>query len=101
VIIFAGSGCTGAIDKLVGILGLRVPSNLDDSYHLSGAIAATQRPVVFMGPFEHHSNEWPWRESVADLVVIPQDSDAVTMAEARLSWLLTERWPASCPTSTP
>src|ERR1035437_9559665 len=41
VVIFAGSGCTGAIDKLVGILGLRIPSNLDDNFHLSGAIAAT------------------------------------------------------------
>jgi len=30
---------------------------------------------VFIGPFEHHSNELPWRESVADVVVIPQDVD--------------------------
>ncbi len=75
VVIFAGSGCTGAIDKLVGILGLRIPSSLDDTYHLSSAIAADQRPVVFIGPFEHHSNELPWRETVADVVVIPQDGD--------------------------
>lgn len=75
VIIFAGSGCTGAIDKLVGILGIRLPSSLDDRYHLSDTIAAEERPVVFIGPFEHHSNELPWRESVADVVVIPQDSD--------------------------
>ena len=26
VVIFAGSGCTGAIDKLIGILGLRIPA---------------------------------------------------------------------------
>ena len=75
VVIFAGSGCTGAIDKLVGILGLRIPSSMDDRYHLSDTIAAEQRPVVFLGPFEHHSNELPWRESVADVVVIPQDGD--------------------------
>ena len=75
VVIFAGSGCTGAIDKLVGILGLRVPSSLDDRYHLSSAVADDQRPVVFIGPFEHHSNELPWRESIADVVVIPQDPD--------------------------
>jgi len=74
-VIFAGSGCTGAIDKLVGILGLRIPSNLDDTYHLSDSIAASLRPVVFTGPFEHHSNELPWRESIADVVVIPQDAD--------------------------
>jgi selenocysteine lyase/cysteine desulfurase len=75
VVIFAGSGCTGVIDKLVGILGLRIPSNLDDTYHLGDTISAQQRPVVFIGPFEHHSNELPWRESVADVVVIPQDGD--------------------------
>ena len=75
VVIFAGSGCTAAIDKLVGILGLRIPSSLDDTYHLSETIAADQRPVVFIGPFEHHSNELPWRESVADVVLIPQDAD--------------------------
>src|SRR6476661_3882384 len=38
VVIFAGSGCTGAIDKLIGILGLRLPSALEDAYHLSDAI---------------------------------------------------------------
>src|SRR5665648_439043 len=53
VVIFTGSGCTGAIDKLVGVLGLRIPSSLDDTYHLSDSIAAEQRPVVFIGPFEH------------------------------------------------
>ncbi len=75
VVIFAGSGCTGAIDKLVGILGLRIPSALEDAHHLSRHIPAAARPVVFIGPYEHHSNELPWRESIADVVVIPQDLD--------------------------
>ena len=75
LVIFAGSGCTGAIDKLIGILGLRIPADLDDRYHLSEVIPAEERPVVFIGPFEHHSNELPWRESIADVVVIPQDTD--------------------------
>jgi selenocysteine lyase/cysteine desulfurase len=74
-VIFAGSGSTGAIDKLVGILGLRIPSELEDRYRLLRHIPADQRPVVFIGPFEHHSNELPWRESIADVVVCPQDSD--------------------------
>jgi selenocysteine lyase/cysteine desulfurase len=30
---------------------------------------------VFVGPFEHHSNELPWRESIADVVTIPEDVD--------------------------
>jgi selenocysteine lyase/cysteine desulfurase len=75
VVIFAGSGCTGAIDKLVGIMGLRVPSNLEDRYAVSQAVPAAERPVIFIGPYEHHSNELMWRECIADLVVIPQDLD--------------------------
>jgi selenocysteine lyase/cysteine desulfurase len=74
-VIFAGSGSTSAIAKLVGILGLRIPSALEDRYRLSSAIPKDERPVVFIGPFEHHSNELPWRESIADVVVIPEDSD--------------------------
>jgi selenocysteine lyase/cysteine desulfurase len=50
-VIFCGSGATGAIDKLV--------RNLD-----------LERAVVFIGPYEHHSNELPWRESPAEVVTI-------------------------------
>jgi selenocysteine lyase/cysteine desulfurase len=75
LVIFTGSGATAAIDKVVRILGLRVPSQLEDRYSLSDAIPAAERPVVFVGPFEHHSNEIPWRESIADVVQIPADAD--------------------------
>ncbi len=75
VVIFAGSGTTGAISKLIGVLGLRIPSALEDRHSLLQHIPEHERPVVFTGPFEHHSNEIPWRESIADVVVIPQDAD--------------------------
>ncbi len=75
VVLFAGSGCTGAIAKLIGVLGLRVPSVLDDAHALTEHIPPAQRPVVFIGPYEHHSNELPWRESIADVVTIRQDVD--------------------------
>ncbi len=75
VVLFAGSGCTGAIDKLIGVLGLRIPAALEDAYRLSAQVPTNKRPVVFIGPFEHHSNELPWRESIADVVVIGQDAD--------------------------
>ncbi|NUR28557.1 MAG: aminotransferase class V-fold PLP-dependent enzyme [Catenulispora sp.] len=75
VVIFAGSGTTGAIDKMIGILGIRLPAGLDDRYSLREHIPPAERPVVFIGPFEHHSNELPWRESIADVVVIPEDHD--------------------------
>ncbi len=73
LVIFCGSGATGAIDKLIGILNLRIPADLDDRYRLSDRIPPAERPVVFIGPYEHHSNELPWRESIADLVVIDED----------------------------
>ncbi len=74
-VVFAGSGTTGAIAKLIGVLGLRIPSVLEDRHSLLEHIPAAERPVVFIGPYEHHSNEIPWRESIADVVVIPQDAD--------------------------
>ena len=74
-VIFCGSGATGAIDKLIGVLGLRIPAELDDQYHLTDQIPPPERPVVFIGPYEHHSNELPWRESIADVIVIGQDTN--------------------------
>ncbi|MBO0847165.1 MAG: aminotransferase class V-fold PLP-dependent enzyme [Nocardioides sp.] len=75
VVIFAGSGCTGAIAKLIGVLGLRIPSVLDDQHDLTAHIPPAERPVVFLGPYEHHSNEIPWRETIADVVMIHEDPD--------------------------
>jgi selenocysteine lyase/cysteine desulfurase len=74
-VIFSGAGSTGAVDKLVGILGIRVPSAFEDRYEVSAMVSPEQRPVVFVGPFEHHSNELPWRESIADVVEIHEDAD--------------------------
>jgi selenocysteine lyase/cysteine desulfurase len=75
VVIFAGSGSTGAIDKLIGILNLRIPFDLDAKWHLSSHIPLEERPVVFIGPYEHHSNDLPWRESICDVVTIHEDVD--------------------------
>lgn len=74
-VIFAGSGATGAIDRLIGIMGLRLPEGLDEKFRLSAQIPVDQRPVIFVGPFEHHSNELGWRESIADVVEIEEDAD--------------------------
>ena len=77
LVIFTGSGTTGAVDKLVRILELRQ----------SVSPPPEQRPVVFVGPYEHHSNELPWRESVADVVQIPEDLDGhvdLTVLEQKL-----------------
>src|SRR3954454_3426696 len=58
-VIFCGSGATGAIDKLLRVIDL----------------GGRERPVVFIGPYEHHSNELPWRESAADVVTVDGDRD--------------------------
>jgi selenocysteine lyase/cysteine desulfurase len=74
-VIFCGSGSTAAVDKLVGVLNLRIPADLDRRYGMARLIPPGERPVVFIGPYEHHSNELPWRESVADVVTIREDPD--------------------------
>jgi selenocysteine lyase/cysteine desulfurase len=64
-VIFCGSGSTAAVAKLIDILGLRV----------SRPAAASERPVVLVGPYEHHSNELPWRECAVTLVAIGEDAN--------------------------
>ena len=59
-VIFTGSGATAGINRLVGLLGV------------SAASEAAKRPVVFIGPYEHHSNILPWRESGAEVIEIPE-----------------------------
>jgi selenocysteine lyase/cysteine desulfurase len=68
-IVFCGSGSTAAIKRLQEILGLAVPGQL--RARLLEVTPVEERPVVFVGPYEHHSNEVSWRESLADVVEIP------------------------------
>lgn len=82
VVIFCGSGATGAINKLIDVLNIRLPADLSDRWGLDARIPADQRPVVFIGPYEHHSNELPWRETLADVVTIDEDADGhISLAE--------------------
>ncbi len=81
-VLFCGSGSTGAIDRMVGVLGIRLPCQLEDEYQLSSHVPEDQRPVVFIGPYEHHSNELPWRETLATVVTIDEDEDGhIDMAQ--------------------
>ncbi len=88
-VLFCGSGTTAAIDRLIGVLNLRLPADLDAHHDLSRHIPADQRPVVFIGPFEHHSNEVSWRETIADVVVIPEDADGLIDLDALEAQLAT------------
>ncbi|GMF28495.1 unnamed protein product [Phytophthora lilii] len=63
-VLFTGQGSTSAVNKLVQALGLQQLAAHSDA----------ARPVVFVGPFEHHSNLLPWRESAAEIVTVPEDA---------------------------
>jgi selenocysteine lyase/cysteine desulfurase len=75
VVLFVGSGATAALNKLVGVIGLRISEPLERAFQLSRGIPAAQRPVVLVGPYEHHSNELPWIESVAEVVEVGLAAD--------------------------
>ncbi|UUV05440.1 aminotransferase class V-fold PLP-dependent enzyme [Ruegeria sp. YS9] len=55
-VIFTGSGATAGLNRLVSLLG----------------VAEADQPIVLIGPYEHHSNILPWRESKARVVEIPE-----------------------------
>jgi selenocysteine lyase/cysteine desulfurase len=75
-IIACGTGATGAIDKLQQIIGVTLAPatrrNLGDLLDAE-AVNSTQ-PVVFIGPYEHHSNELSWRQSIATTVQVRLDA---------------------------
>jgi len=62
-VVFTGSGATAAVNRLVKLLGVE------------DAVRAGVKPVVFIGPYEHHSNILPWRETGAEIVIIPEAAD--------------------------
>ncbi len=82
-IIACGTGATAAIDKLQQMLGVAIPPAtrarlLDVATETFGPeggarfrdAVGTRQPVVFVGPYEHHSNEVTWREGLATVVEV-------------------------------
>ncbi|MEI2297107.1 aminotransferase class V-fold PLP-dependent enzyme [Ensifer sp. MJa1] len=59
-VIFTGSGATSGINRLVNLFGI------------TEAVAAGKNVRVIIGPYEHHSNILPWRESGAEIVEIAE-----------------------------
>ena len=89
-IIEDGTGTTGAVHRLQQILGLYIPPAGKDMYRklcehwfAGEELAAFERhmlenrPVVFVGPYEHHSNEVSWRECFAEVVEIELDREGL------------------------
>jgi len=86
-IVACGTGATGAIDKLQQIVGVALPpatrknlgkvlERLDADIDSESFRAALDRyqPVVFIGPYEHHSNELSWRQSLVTTVEVRLDA---------------------------
>jgi len=73
IIVFTGAGATGAINKLIGCLGIRIPEQLAERYLWAAQIPSEERPLVILSRMEHHSNDLPWRESIADIEYIGYD----------------------------
>lgn len=67
VLLFEGTGMTGAICKLQRLLSLSV----HERYKQGLQIEEQKRPVVFISHMEHHSNQTTWEETLADVVVVP------------------------------
>lgn len=59
-VIFTGSGATAGLNRLVSLLGV------------TDTLAAGGQVRVIMGPYEHHSNILPWRESGAQVIEIAE-----------------------------
>jgi selenocysteine lyase/cysteine desulfurase len=87
-IISVGSGATGAIDKLQQLIGVALPpatrrnlsAMLRDSLGAEADAGFSKyleqhQPVVFVGPYEHHSNEISWRVNLATVVEVNLDKN--------------------------
>ncbi len=61
VVLFAGSGSTGALALLLRVL------------NLPQRAARGEKIVVLVGPHEHHSNLLPWREAPVELITVAED----------------------------
>ncbi|XP_042493082.1 uncharacterized protein LOC122072747 [Macadamia integrifolia] len=74
-LIFCGSGTTAAIKRLQEVMGIAVPSNMRDK--ILKSLKTEERWVVFVGPYEHHSNLLSWRNSLAEVIEIGLDDDGL------------------------
>ncbi len=83
LIISAGTGMTGVVNKFQRILGLKAPQGLRRFLDLAEA----ERPVVFITHMEHHSNQTSWYETIADVVVVPPDDQGMVDLSALESLL--------------
>ena len=71
VLLPCGSGATSAIKKFQELIGLYIPPQTKKKFNID--ISNLEKPLVIVGPFEHHSNEISYREALCDIIRIPLD----------------------------
>ncbi|MCK5882261.1 MAG: aminotransferase class V-fold PLP-dependent enzyme [Bacteriovoracaceae bacterium] len=81
-LIFTGSGATGAVTKLQQILGVFLPQVTGLNLKSFMECKKITPPVVFVGPYEHHSNEIMWRQGLCEVVEIPLNDKGVLCLES-------------------
>ncbi|XP_047318553.1 probable cysteine desulfurase [Impatiens glandulifera] len=74
-LIFCGSGTTAAIKRLQEVMAIAIPSPWREM--VIKAMNPQERWVVFVGPYEHHSNLLSWRQSLAEVIEIGLDKDGL------------------------
>jgi selenocysteine lyase/cysteine desulfurase len=72
-LLFCGSGATAAAKRLQEAIGVACPPAL--RARAASQLRAEERWVVFVGPYEHHSNLLSWRQSLADVVQVGAGAD--------------------------
>ncbi|KAJ7534437.1 hypothetical protein O6H91_13G094600 [Diphasiastrum complanatum] len=72
---FCGSGCTAALKRLQEVMGISVPSMLREK--ILQLLQPRERWLVFVGPYEHHSNLLSWQNSLAEVIEIPADGEGL------------------------
>ncbi len=73
VLVFAGSGMTGVVNKLQRILGFKYPENFNEFLKNDIQFDEDKLPVVFVSHMEHHSNQTSWLETCAIVEIIQQN----------------------------
>lgn len=76
-ILSVGSGTTGAIQRLAQILGIYEAPATRARYNQKSNNCDPNRPIIFVGPYEHHSNELIWKEANAEVIEIALDEQGL------------------------
>ncbi len=88
VTLFAGTGATGAIEKLIRVMDVQGRAH-------AAAAGVEPTPIVLVCPYAHHSNILGWQEAGAETIMLPEAADGGVHLGAIEAALLAS-WGVSC-----